>query len=127
MHACGHDLHTAGLVGAIYATWIGYIDPTDAFDDLLSIKPIIMSFIGGVGTIFGPVAGAIIFLVLEEFVWRNVLNFHAGILGIIIVALLVFMPGGLGSIGRGIERLRAYGRSGRAGTISAAAPPVVPS
>jgi branched-chain amino acid transport system permease protein len=97
---------TAGLVGGIYATWIGYIDPTDAFDDLLSIKPIVMAFIGGVGTILGPIAGAIIFLVLEEFVWRNVLNFHAGILGIIIVALLVFMPGGLGSVGRGLLRLR---------------------
>lgn len=118
---------TAGLVGAIYATWIGYIDPTDAFDDLLSIKPIIMAFIGGVGTILGPVAGAIIFLVLEEFVWRNVLNFHAGILGIIIVALLVFMPGGLGSVGRRIEKLRVVWRIGRTGSLSGAAPPVVPS
>jgi branched-chain amino acid transport system permease protein len=115
---------TAGLVGAIYATWIGYIDPTDAFDDLLSIKPIIMAFIGGVGTILGPLAGAIIFLVLEEFVWRNVLNFHAGILGIIIVALLVFMPGGLGSVGRGVARLRGYWRSGQ---TAAAAPPAVRS
>jgi branched-chain amino acid transport system permease protein len=118
---------SAGLVGAIYATWIGYIDPTDAFDDLLSIKPIIMAFIGGVGTILGPVAGAIIFLVLEEFVWRNVLNFHAGILGIIIVALLIFMPGGLGSVARGVEKLRAYWRAGRASDIRGAAPPVVPS
>lgn len=119
---------TAGLVGAIYATWIGYIDPTDAFDDLLSIKPIVMAFIGGVGTILGPVAGAIILLVLEEFVWRNVLNFHAGILGIIIVALLIFMPQGLGSIARGVTKLRAYWRSGRhAGDISGAAPPGVPS
>lgn len=112
---------TAGLVGAIYATWIGYIDPTDVFDDLLSIKPIIMAFIGGVGTILGPVAGAIVFLVLEEFVWRNVLNFHAGILGMIVVALLIFMPGGLG---RGIEQLRSYWRVSR---IGKAAPPAVPS
>jgi branched-chain amino acid transport system permease protein len=117
---------TAGLVGAIYATWIGYIDPTDAFDDLLSIKPIIMAFIGGVGTILGPVAGAIIFLVLEEFVWRNVLNFHAGILGIIIVALLIFMPGGIASLGRGIDKLMNYWRAGRTGHIRSA-PPVVPS
>jgi branched-chain amino acid transport system permease protein len=114
----------AGLVGAIYATWIGYIDPTDAFDDLLSIKPIVMAFIGGVGTIAGPVAGAVVFLVLEEFVWRNVLNFHAGILGIIIVALLIFMPGGLRSLGRGIEKLRM---SGRAGRISKIVPPVASS
>jgi branched-chain amino acid transport system permease protein len=87
-----------------------------------------MAFIGGVGTILGPVAGAIIFLVLlEECVWRNVLNFHAGILGIVIVALLVFMPGGIGSIGRGVEKLRAYVRAGRTSDISGAAPPVVPS
>ena len=116
---------TAGLVGGIYATWIGYIDPSDAFDDLLSIKPIVMAFIGGVGTILGPVAGAIIFLVLEEFVWRNVLNFHAGILGIIIVALLVFMPGGLGSMGRGFAKLRTYWRSGK--PVADVIPPAVPS
>jgi len=116
---------TAGLVGGIYATWIGYIDPSDAFDDLLSIKPIVMAFIGGVGTILGPVAGAIIFLVLEEFVWRNVLNFHAGILGIIIVALLVFMPGGLGSLGRGFTKLWSYARSGK--TVPEVVPPAVSS
>jgi branched-chain amino acid transport system permease protein len=115
---------TAGLVGAIYATWIGYIDPTDAFDDLLSVKPIVMAFIGGVGTIVGPVAGAVVFLVLEEFVWRNVLNFHAGILGIMIVALLIFMPGGLRGLGRGLEKLRIPGRVSRIGKV---APPVMPS
>ncbi len=92
---------TAGLAGAIYATWIGYIDPTDVFDDLLSIKPIVMAFIGGAGTVAGPAIGALIFLVLEEFVWRNVLNFHAGILGALIVLLLVFAPRGLRSIGVG--------------------------
>ncbi|RTL55229.1 MAG: branched-chain amino acid ABC transporter permease [Bradyrhizobiaceae bacterium] len=111
-----------GLVGAIYATWIGYIDPSDAFDDLLSIKPIVMAFIGGVGTIFGPVAGALIFLLLEELVWRNVLNFHAGILGIIIVVLLVFLPGGLGSLGRMLATLRSYARSGRMSADTGAAP-----
>lgn len=97
----------AGLAGAIYATWIGYIDPTDVFDDLLSVKPIVMAFLGGVGTIAGPVFGAAIFVALEELVWRNVLNFHAGILGIIIVCLLVFIPGGLGSFRHAAARLRA--------------------
>jgi branched-chain amino acid transport system permease protein len=97
----------AGLAGAIYATWIGYIDPTDVFDDLLSVKPIVMAFLGGVGTIAGPVFGAAIFVALEELVWRNVLNFHAGILGIIIVCLLVFIPGGLGSFRHAAARVRA--------------------
>jgi branched-chain amino acid transport system permease protein len=86
----------AGLAGAIYATWIGYIDPSDVFDDLLSIKPIVMCFIGGVGTAIGPVVGGFAFLFLEETLWRNFLNFHAGILGLLIVILLVFLPGGVG-------------------------------
>ncbi len=90
----------AGLAGGIYATWIGYIDPTDVFDDLLSVKPIVMAFLGGVGTVTGPIIGGIIFLVLEEFVWRNILNFHAGILGILIVVLLVFVPAGRAGIRR---------------------------
>jgi branched-chain amino acid transport system permease protein len=95
----------AGLAGAIYATWIGYIDPTDVFDDLLSIKPIVMAFLVGVGTVAGPAAGALIFLASEEFVWRNVLNFHAGILGILIVALLVFLPTYRGGLSRRIPGL----------------------
>ena len=48
---------------------------------LFSVKPIVMALLGGAGTILGPVVGAFIFLVLEELVWRNLLNFHAGLLG----------------------------------------------
>lgn len=97
----------AGAAGALYATWIGYIDASDVFDDLLSVKPIIMAFLGGVGTILGPVVGAVLFLGLEELVWRNVLNFHAGILGLLVVVLLVFAPGGIGVLAR---RLYGLGR-----------------
>jgi branched-chain amino acid transport system permease protein len=115
----------AGLVGALYASWIGYIDPTDVFEDLHSVKPIVMTFIGGVGTVAGPAVGALIFLALEELVWRNVLSFHAGILGILIVCLLIFMPGGLGSVGKAGAWLRARrGSVSRAGPLPSATPAV---
>ncbi|MGB6956648.1 MAG: branched-chain amino acid ABC transporter permease, partial [Bradyrhizobium sp.] len=71
------------------------IDPTDVYDVSLSIKPIIMALLGGVGTIAGPVIGAFAFLALEELIWRNSLNFHAGILGLLVAALVLFLPGGL--------------------------------
>ena len=64
----------------------------------------------------GPVFGAAIFVALEELVWRNVLNFHAGILGIIIVCLLVFIPGGLGSFRHAAARLRALVAGQTSGT-----------
>ena len=85
----------AGAAGAIYASWIGYIDPTDVFDILNAIKPPVMVILGGAGTVFGPIVGAVIYLAFEEIVWRNLLQFHAGMLGIIIVALVLFMPNGL--------------------------------
>jgi branched-chain amino acid transport system permease protein len=113
---------SAGLAGAIYATWIGYIDPTDVFDDVRSINPIVIAFLGGVGTVSGPVIGAAIFLFLEEFVWRNALDFHAGILGIIVVLLLVFLPGGLGSLRHARTWLR--GRREEAAKSESKASPV---
>lgn len=92
-----------GIVGAIYASWVTYIDPTDVYDVSLSVKPIIMGLLGGVGTIAGPVIGAFAFLALEELIWRNSLEFHAGILGLLVVALVLFLPGGLRELrGRGV-------------------------
>lgn len=84
-----------GIAGAIYASWTTYIDPSDVYDVSLSVKPIIMALLGGVGTLAGPVIGAFAFLGMEELIWRNSLEFHAGILGLVVVALVLFLPGGL--------------------------------
>ncbi len=92
-----------GIAGAIYASWVSYIDPSDVYDVSLSVKPIIMALLGGVGTIAGPVIGAFVFLGLEELIWRNSLEFHAGFLGLLVVALVLFLPSGLGALrGRGL-------------------------
>ena len=81
-----------GVCGGIYASWVNYIDPTDVYDVLLSVKPIVMVLLGGVGTVMGGVFGAVLFLLMEELVWRNLLQFHAGLLGIIVVCLVLFLP-----------------------------------
>jgi branched-chain amino acid transport system permease protein len=102
-----------GTCGAIYAAWVNYIDPIDVYDVLLSVKPIVMVLLGGVGTVLGPVYGAFLFLLMEELVWRNLLEFHAGLLGIIVVALVLFLPAGIRGIDwsvlRGGWRKRAAG------------------
>jgi branched-chain amino acid transport system permease protein len=88
-----------GVCGGIYASWVNYIDPTDVYDVLLSVKPIVMVLLGGVGTVLGGIYGAVLFLLMEELVWRNLLQFHAGLLGIIVVALVLFLPQGLRGAG----------------------------
>jgi len=90
-----------GAAGALYASWVGYIDPSDVFDILNSIKAPVMVLLGGAGTVLGPAIGAVVYLVFEEAVWRSFLQFHSGILGFIIVALVLFMPSGVTSLFRG--------------------------
>lgn len=87
-----------GIAGAIYASWVNYIEPPDVFDVLYAIKPIVMVLLGGAGSVFGPIIGAASFLALEELVWRNYLSVHTGVLGLLIVLLVLFLPKGLLSL-----------------------------
>ena len=98
-----------GWAGAFYASWVNYIEPGDVFDVLFSVKPIVMVLLGRAGTISGPIIGAIAFLFLEEMVWRNILTFHAGVLGLIVVALIFYLPDGL--LALDFRRLLGWRRS----------------
>jgi branched-chain amino acid transport system permease protein len=84
-----------GLVGAVYASWVGYIDPTDSFSILMTVKVPVMVLLGGAGSVLGPVIGAAAFILLEEVFWANFLQWNRAILGVIIVFLIFFLPGGL--------------------------------
>ena len=95
-----------GVAGAIYASWLHYIEPPDVFDVLYSVKAIVMVLLGGAGSVFGPLVGAALFLSLEELVWRNYLQVHTGVLGLLIVLLVMFLPRGLMSL-----RARMWGRA----------------
>jgi branched-chain amino acid transport system permease protein len=87
-----------GAAGGLYAAWVHYIDPSDVFDILYSVKPIVMALMGGLGTPVGVVSGAFLYLGLEEVVWRNYIQIHSGVLGVLIVMLLLFLPHGLISL-----------------------------
>jgi branched-chain amino acid transport system permease protein len=98
----------AGAAGGIYGSWVSYIDPTDAFDILISVKPIIMTLLGGPGTVMGPIVGAVAFLLFEEVVWRNFMTIHKGLLGLIVVGLVLFLPRGILQIQRTRTRAWSY-------------------
>jgi branched-chain amino acid transport system permease protein len=84
--------------GGLYAAWVHYIDPSDVFDILYSVKPIVMTLMGGLGSPLGAACGAFLYLALEEVVWRNYIQIHSGVLGVLIVALLLLLPHGLISL-----------------------------
>jgi branched-chain amino acid transport system permease protein len=85
----------AGPAGAIYASSVFYIEPGDVFDIVRGVEPIIMAMLGGVGSVAGPVLGAVLFLTLEQTVWAHLVSIHQAVLGVLIVALALCLPRGL--------------------------------
>ncbi len=84
-----------GTVGAVYASWTLYIDPTDSFEIIMTIKVPVMVILGGAGMLLGPIVGAAAFVIMEEFVLDQFLEWNRAILGLLIVLLIIYMPGGL--------------------------------
>ena len=93
--ALGLSAAIAGPAGAIYASSVSYIEPGDVFDLVLTVEPIIMAMLGGVGSVAGPVMGAALFLLLEQTVWASFLSIHAAVLGCLVVLLAIFLPEGV--------------------------------
>jgi len=87
-----------GIVGGIYAYWSTFIDPSTVFNSAYSVEMIAVCLIGGAGTILGPVIGSILFELLAGQIWAHFISWHATILGLVIVALVLFLPQGLASL-----------------------------
>lgn|GEM_PF-66599 len=83
-----------GIAGSAYAYWMSYIEPAAVFDMTISIKAFVMFLLGGSGTILGPIAGAFFVELASIFAWSHLLNYHMGMLGLIVILILLFMPRG---------------------------------
>ncbi len=83
----------AGLAGGIYAHRMGYICSSD-FAFVISIQILSMVVIGGIGTIRGPIFGALLLTFLPEAL-RFADNYRSFVYGTLLVLMVRFMPSGL--------------------------------
>lgn len=84
-----------GLVGGIETYWLTYITPQMVFDVLITIQMVVMSLLGGMGTVFGPVVGASFLTVLYELLHRDFPYTYTILVGFIIVIVVLLMPKGI--------------------------------
>ena len=84
-----------GLAGSLYAYQQGFIKPEPVFKVITTIKMIVMSVFGGLGSLFGPILGAISIEVISELLSDLFLVAHTLFLGIIIILTILFAPKGL--------------------------------
>jgi branched-chain amino acid transport system permease protein len=84
----------AGLAGVLYAIQNRFVAP-DFVYFLVSGETVIFNVMGGIGTLAGPIVGAGFFLLLREAFSRFFTEYYLIPVGIIFVAMVIFMPRGL--------------------------------
>jgi branched-chain amino acid transport system permease protein len=86
------------IAGSLFVYWQLSAEPgTEGgpFDASYSVAMVIMTFLGGAGTILGPILGAIIIQYLSQFTLTSFTTTHGLLLGALIVVVTIFLPQGL--------------------------------
>ena len=100
-----------GIIGGVYAYWITFIDPVSTLGDLVTDQAVVMAIFGGLGTLIGPVIGAILFFAFKTYFWAYLSDYqvlYIIILGLAIAATVFFLPDGFwGTVARRREGRRA--------------------
>jgi branched-chain amino acid transport system permease protein len=116
----------AGLAGALYCFMLQFLSP-DAFGVFLSIQFVVMVAVGGLGSVYGAVVGAVAITWLEHELRElgtrpSLLGFElpdqapqvfsVGVFSVILIVVILFFPRGLlPALGDGVRRLRTRPRS----------------
>lgn len=103
-----------GAVGAVFVMYTSYLNPSSAFAASLNIQMIVMVMFGGTGTVWGPVLGAGIVMLVREFLWAQFPALHLALLGAMLLVVVLFLPGGIVSLFGRRKRMRpeVVGQSG---------------
>ena len=86
-------------MGRLYAVYLGFIDPPTAFASNIELTTIAMVLLGGMGTVLGPLLGAIVLSVVNEVLWANYPQVYLASVGVIVLLAVLFTPRGLVNIG----------------------------
>lgn len=108
----------SGLAGSLYAGYVQFISP-DTFTVGEGINILIMGVLGGMGTIVGPILGAVVITFLLE-TMRVFADYRLIIYGLMMFLMILYMPGGLaGFFSKNLlpgKRLHTYGQMGKMST-----------
>jgi len=83
------------LTGAIMAPRWTYLDPAIAFSPMLSFEVVIMALLGGAGSLFGPLLGAVPLVLLFEVLTAKFPTYFSILLGIVFVVIVYLLPRGV--------------------------------
>jgi branched-chain amino acid transport system permease protein len=100
----------AGLCGGLFAYYHISYYPSHPFSPTWTFDALLMTFIGGVGTLHGPVLGAVLYVFLKEYLALRWVDFHLFIFGALFIAIVLLLPGGLVQAADRARRAMSSGR-----------------
>jgi branched-chain amino acid transport system permease protein len=102
-----------GLVGGVWFLYLTQVQPPSGFDPLFDLSLVLMAFLGGLGTVVGPVLGALIIEPGQLYLNIRFTNGYLSeiLLGALFLVIVLFVPRGLvPTVGEWIKHLRTRGR-----------------
>ncbi len=88
----------AGALGAAMAVRWTYIDPPTVFNPFIGFQTVLIAMVGGAQTILGPIVSAVVFSLLTEFLRLQFPYLFLVILGLLLILLVLYLPGGIASL-----------------------------
>lgn len=101
-----------GVAGSLYTPFMLYIQPDLVFGFSISIAMVLMPVIGGVGTIWGPVLGAVVFVMIREQLEASFQGMHLLAYGLLVMLVILFEPAGITGVARRVRGWYARRRLG---------------
>lgn len=94
----------AALAGGAFAYYhVGYYLQFP-FAPIWTFDAVMMAYIGGIGTIVGPVIGSIFYVVVKEYLALNLVEMHLIVFGVLFILVVLFLPGGLVEVWEKLRR-----------------------
>ena len=86
-----------GIIGTLFFFKNGNVEPDDAFRLQMSIEILVMVMLGGLGTVLGPVVGAVAYERLRGYLLTSPIfkNLHLAFAGLSLLLIVLFVPTGL--------------------------------
>ena len=98
-----------GVIGTLYFFKNGNVEPGDAFQLHMSIEMLVMVMLGGMGTVLGPIVGAVAYQGLRGYLITSPIfkDLHLAMAGLILLLIILFVPAGaVGWVRSRFRRLR---------------------
>ncbi|MEI4263135.1 branched-chain amino acid ABC transporter ATP-binding protein/permease [Roseovarius sp. D0-M9] len=87
------------MMGTFHGMYLTFIEPESAFSLTFSIQIAMFALIGGLGSVFGPLLGAVLLVPITEFargaLGAEAVGLHGFVYGAVLVLVVIFIPNGL--------------------------------